>query len=319
MSGLDHVETTAEYRRLVERLTHVRDDVATWSVLGDVLMAAGHPRGEFIALDRARATAVGTDRAFLERARTDLLARNREVLLGPSALLGDLLLTWHLGFIATVETPNHPIHPDCVRLLRSHPSGQLVDTLCLRADDLRHYLGQEAVYPAPVRHLVIKGPPWGQPANLEATEAELPCLRSLRVSHLAHVDLSTFDARLERLALEPPFGYVGGLSAFLTSHTVGELELSTPEFLTDVPVGRAPERVSIKAHLTGRFLAMLGTEIKRTQVTALDLFDCEIPRSDFASVAAMLQGSWRHATVKLPPAARQHDAIKRALLARRAS
>ncbi len=107
------VEASPEYRKLLDHLDRHRDDDDAWSVLGDLLLSAGHPRGELIALgaelDKAAKDAERVRQ--LNAARAEVIARNRPVLLGSDALLGDLLLTWKHGFIVTAEVPRPSFTP----------------------------------------------------------------------------------------------------------------------------------------------------------------------------------------------------------------
>lgn len=333
MHDWERIEASDDYRRMLGWLVEHPDDRQAWDVFADYLEANGHPRGELIALDRALGVhGKGTDQSrALHHARSAVIARHRDCLLGRDALLGDLALHWRLGFPARAEVPNTHVRKDCLRVLREHPTGTFLEGLETTPAKLAEYL-EASQAGAPVRELVLRQadarygrftaledvatgehalPTVPVPMECERTidriSERLPRLRRLEVARGATVAIDGLRAPLESIEIDE--GTVLGLGGFLAhrrlprlvAHSVGSL---------DTLAGAAPATLALETELRGRSFIALGELAKRVPLQVLDLTRCRIAAADVAKLAALLQGSLRGVDVRLPPAVKRHERIK---------
>lgn len=196
------------------------DDEASWSVLGDLLAAAGDPRGELIALDQRRAARTGErslEHQVVEHRIAELFDRHMSSWLGPLARASNVELTWRRGFVlaATIhgrvasvaKVPGSPTNQGIVstlgRLLEL-PAAALLRELTIPRVSACRRLAQLIAHATDARRVVVDTLALPQArCDRFAPLAELSELRSLVLSSTTPRDLAELAdlAKLERLDL----------------------------------------------------------------------------------------------------------------------
>jgi hypothetical protein len=166
-------------------------DDAAWAVYADELVARGDLRGELIHLQLSPTRFVDRERALL--ATSDALG-------GPQQSLAALDATWRRGFLSRVRAPS----ASALRVLLTHPSGALLDTLVfdnphVALDELVASVGRSQH--AGLRELELRSDSAGTNFEGEVGLGEvltLPGLRRLSAS-VRELSLSTRRARTSRV------------------------------------------------------------------------------------------------------------------------
>lgn len=197
-------------------------DEQTWTVLGDLLAAAGDRRGELIALEqRAAACEPSVRRSELEHRATQLFERERRTWLGPLADAG-LDITWSRGFATQVVIARR--HRATLETLLELPIAGLLRKLVLvRAPKLETLV--TALADHPLETLELRRPKHTDAGELAAL-TRLRGLRALSIDGGSSAGLAAIAELpdLHELTLRRCHGALDGLA--LGFEALTSLELS---------------------------------------------------------------------------------------------
>jgi uncharacterized protein (TIGR02996 family) len=121
----ENLETSAEYRRFIERAREDYDE--TLLVFADWLQQVGDPRGQLAAVQHSMETVTGMRRDHLVESEQKLMAAHRRAFVPPGATK----LVWRRGFVHRAEYLDDPRHAEGAL---AHPSLAVVQELALTAN-----------------------------------------------------------------------------------------------------------------------------------------------------------------------------------------